>query len=160
MRKSNKRPSINLSSRATVVKHKAVVSKAKTPTANNNHQIQVNPRRGKASFFFGAEFSIPRTPHNEKDLQSRDLAIECCKTAVQSDIDDTYWWVVYKNVSKRGGKDALSLRAQHPLHSYVSKVGIIIIRKSDVEGMTHGEVAKMLDREVYEYGQWLNRPLV
>lgn len=159
MKKHTKRPHINLSS-ATVVKRKAVVAQAVVAKTKTFDTRSFNPRRGKQSFFFGAEFDIPTTPHHEKELQTRDLATACCDFAVQCDLDNTYWFVVYKNESKRTKKETLSLRPQHPSKGYVSKFGIIIMRKSDTNGETNAEINRMLEREVFEYGQWLNRPLV
>ena len=133
--------------------HTAVIAKA-----NSFDSTGINPRYGKKSFFFGGEFQVP-TADNQKALPTKELATACCDFAIQCDVSDTSWWVVYKHMIGSSGSYLFSINPVYRGHKGALQSGIIMIRNSDVVGMSNGLVAKMLDNELAEYSKWLNAPL-
>lgn len=133
--------------------HTAVIAKA-----NNFDATGINPRYGKKSFFFGGEFEVP-TANNQKALPIKELASACCEFAIQGDINDTHWWVVYKHMTGSNGAYVFSINPVYRGHKSSLQAGIIMIRDTDVTGMSNGSIAKMLDNELSDYSKWLNAPL-
>ncbi|MBO6225835.1 MAG: hypothetical protein J6N72_10395, partial [Psychrobacter sp.] len=142
-----------ISSRVIRNTHTAVIA-----NASHFDSLGINPRYGKKSFFFGGEFEIP-TANNQKALPIKELAAACCDFAIQGDINDTHWWVVYKHSTGSYGNYVLSINQVYRGHRSEVQAGIIMIRHSDVTGMSNGLIAKMLDNELAEYSKWLNVPL-
>lgn len=119
----------------------------------------INPRYGKKSYFFGGEFEVPKSIDN-KLLSGRNLAVACCDFAVQCNVDDTHWWVVHKHITKSDGTYTLSINQIYKGRGGALQVGLIMIKNTDVAGMSRGSIAKMLDNELRDYSAWLNNPIV
>lgn len=124
--------------------------------ASDVHDVSdINPRYGKKSFFFGGEFEIPLA-ENGKVLYMEELAKAACKSTVQCAIEHTYWWPVYKH---SGEHDVLSIHTHSKDARSSSRSGVILIKKSDTVGLTDGQVARMIERELSDYSIWLNKPM-
>lgn len=119
---------------------------------------QPNPRKGKESFFFGGEFEMPKLTGRSKPTTT-EIAVMCCKAAVQCNLVETYWWAVYMHRTKQGAAYTMSIHPPHIGRGYSPQIGIILIKKSDTENMTEKQVAEMLDIELYCYSEWLSTPM-
>ena len=151
MKKNSRKNSRNYRKKS---KKASAIASAKTlPTPTTN------PRYGKKSYFFGGEFEVPKSTNN-KSLSGRDLAEACCDFAVQCNVDDTHWWVVHKHITKSDGTYTLSINQIHKGRGGALQAGLIMIKNTDVAGMSRASIAKMLDDELRNYSVWLNNPFV
>ena len=149
----------------------AVIASAVSRKDNNDKQLSTtraktydatttgsNPRYGKKSYFFGGEFSIP-TSNSPKALRTLDLAAACCEFALQAELTDVDWWVVYSHSDKFGNSHTLSINSTYQGRGGALQAGIVMIKKDDTKGMSKGQIAQMLDKEMQDYSAWLNAPL-
>ncbi|MED6317126.1 MAG: hypothetical protein VYA60_07770 [Pseudomonadota bacterium] len=159
-RKASRKP-VNLSSAPNAHKpaNDATIKPRRLPTRVAKSMFsERNPRCGKKSFFFGGEFTMPVQLKDDK-MRLDDIVVACCKMAVHCNMNDTHWWAVYKYTDRHSGCALYSISNQPRGHGKSVKAGVIVIKKSDTQGMSESDVKSMIDAELKDYSDWLNAPM-
>lgn len=133
-----------------------VAARKNRTTFDFKPSLTINPRYGKKSYFFGGEFSLPETNNNSGKSKLENLVIACCETAVHCDVKDTYWFPVYKHTTNKDFYSTSSFMKR----ANSSRIGVIVIKKSDAPNMSSSQVTRMIERELSDYSEWVNSPMM